>query len=306
MTRQIKIAEFWQTLSHNKLKFDQYHLGYTFSIPNNAIAAITLVNGRCESYLKYQELAYNIYQKGFAVFLFDHLGQGCSSRLLANPHKGHIDHFDSYIDGLDTFVKDVVIANWQGKHYLLAHSMGAAISYLYLASRAHPFSCGVLSAPMFGIPTNGLPFTFAHSLAWVLTKLGLGKYYFLGQQNYQAKPFENNQLMQCETRYKEFRELYSTHPYLQLGGVTIGWLRQAFSAITKMKKCAPSLPIMMLQAEKDTIVLNHAQDAIVEKHININKITYQNSLHEILFEIDTIREQALSDIDRFFKKDLYE
>ena len=112
--------------------------------------------------------------------------------------------------------------------------------------------------------------------------------------------------MQNETRYRVFRQLYKENPNLRLGGVTVGWLKQAFTAIEQIKSTSASLPVLLLQAEKDTIVDNQAQNQIVSKNKLITKKVYQDSWHEILFEQDLIRDKALQDIFDFFKMDLCE
>ncbi|WP_372766525.1 alpha/beta fold hydrolase [Pseudoalteromonas sp.] len=306
MMKQNNIDQFWQNVTHAKLSFHGNQLSYAFIIPKNAKAAVTIVNGRCESYLKYQEVAYDLYSQGFAVFMFDHLGQGLSSRLLPIAEKGYIHQFSDYIEGLALFVNQVVKSHWRGLHYLLAHSMGAAVSYLYLASHPHPFQKAVLSAPMFGIPTKGIPYTLVKLLVTILSLCGFRHHYFFGQSGYQEKPFFNNQLMQSESRYATFRKLYKENPGLQLGGVTVGWLKQAFGAIDKIRNTPAPLPILLLQAENDTIVKNSAQDKVINKNKLISKKIYQDSLHEILFEQDPIRSLALNDIYDFFKTDLCE
>lgn len=304
MTKQHNIDQFWQGITQASLSFHGNQLHYAYLVPKDAKAAVTIVNGRCESYLKYQEVAYEFYQQGYAVFMFDHLGQGLSSRLLPATEKGYINNFADYIDGLALFVDQVVKANWQGKHFLLAHSMGAAISYLYLANKEHPFTKVALSAPMFGIPTANIPNWLARFIVNLFSLLGFNKRYFFGQSGYQDKPFLDNQLMQHEARYRVFRTLYKENPGLRLGGVTVGWLKQAFDAIEQIKVTTAKVPILLLQAENDSIVDNQAQDQMASKNQLISKKVYQTSWHEILFEKDTIRDQALQDIFHFFSTDL--
>ena len=55
-----------------------------------------LVNGRAENMLKWTELAYDFYQQGYDVLLFDHRGQGYSPLII--PQKGHLDEFRFYTD----------------------------------------------------------------------------------------------------------------------------------------------------------------------------------------------------------------
>jgi len=37
---------------------------------------------------------------GFDVLIIDHRGQGRSGRLLADPHLGHVNRFNDYVDDL--------------------------------------------------------------------------------------------------------------------------------------------------------------------------------------------------------------
>ncbi len=59
--------------------------------------AILIVNGRVESYLKYQELAWDLWRQGYSLYLIDHRGQGMSGRMLNDPQKGYVDQFDDYV-----------------------------------------------------------------------------------------------------------------------------------------------------------------------------------------------------------------
>ena len=69
--------------------------------PSNALI---IVNGRIESYLKYQDLANDFYQQGYSVYMYDHRGQGLSGRQLSNKHKGHVDSFSDYVDDLECII----------------------------------------------------------------------------------------------------------------------------------------------------------------------------------------------------------
>jgi lysophospholipase len=53
--------------------------------------SILLLGGRSEFLEKYSEITGKLNQKGFDVYGFDWRGQGLSSRMLANRHKGFID-----------------------------------------------------------------------------------------------------------------------------------------------------------------------------------------------------------------------
>ncbi len=64
---------------------------------------IVVCPGRIESYVKYAELAYDLFHLGFDVLIIDHRGQGRSGRMLADTHRGHVVNFSDYVDDLAAF-----------------------------------------------------------------------------------------------------------------------------------------------------------------------------------------------------------
>ena len=108
-----------------------------------------MVPGRIESYIKYPELAYDLFHCGYDVVIIDHRGQGRSDRLLADSHRGHVVEFSHYVDDLETlYLKEIVSHHYQ-QRYVLAHSMGGAIVALFLASAAGLSRGGVLCADVW-------------------------------------------------------------------------------------------------------------------------------------------------------------
>ena len=127
---------------------------------------VVICPGRIESYVKYAELAYDLFHLGFDVLIIDHRGQGRSGRLLADPHLGHVNRFNDYVDDLAAFWQQEVQAGPWRKRYILAHSMGGAISTLFL--QRHPGVCDAiaLTAPMFGIVIRMPSFMARQILNW--------------------------------------------------------------------------------------------------------------------------------------------
>lgn len=104
---------------------DGINISYMAFEVENEKGAIVISSGRTESYIKYQELVYELTRQGYSVYLHDHRGQGYSDRLLKDDlHKGHVDEFNDYVNDLDTFVRKVVLLKSHKKMFLLAHSMG--------------------------------------------------------------------------------------------------------------------------------------------------------------------------------------
>lgn len=63
--------------------------------------AIFIVPGRSESYSKYPEVVWDLFNCGYDIFVMDHRGQGLSGRLLDDPQLGHVAQFSDYVDDLE-------------------------------------------------------------------------------------------------------------------------------------------------------------------------------------------------------------
>lgn len=127
---------------------------------------IVVCPGRIESYIKYAELAYDLFHLGFDVLIIDHRGQGLSGRLLSDTHRGHVDNFSDYVDDLAAFWQQEVQPGPWRKRYILAHSMGGAISTLFLQRYDHQCDAIALTAPMYGIVMRFPDWMVRHILDW--------------------------------------------------------------------------------------------------------------------------------------------
>jgi len=78
---------FWQNVHQSEFQSsDGVKIAFCQVLQADAKQAVVISNGRVESYLKYQELIFDLYQQGYSVFALDHRGQGLSDRITDNPH----------------------------------------------------------------------------------------------------------------------------------------------------------------------------------------------------------------------------
>lgn len=301
-----QLQRFWQQITTGELAVSpEITLAYMAVTHPSHKRTLVLSNGRVESYLKYQEVIYDCYRQGYNVYALDHRGQGLSSRLTLNPHKGHVEHFDDYIDDFEKFIEQVVLpAQAQDSPlFLLGHSMGCAISSLYVARNPHTFSAAAFSAPMYGIR---LPAP-KPAILWLATWLDKFRRdgepnYVPGGCNYRQVAFEKNELTHCQIRYRRYQQLYNERPELQLGSPTNRWLTESIKAaeycVNSVKHS--TVPMLILQADEDTIVDNTAQDRAIGE--NAQRVIVHGARHEILFESDNIRNHALNSLFDFFQQ----
>ncbi|RQM73970.1 alpha/beta fold hydrolase [Aeromonas jandaei] len=271
--------------------------------------AILIVNGRVESYLKYQELAWDLWRQGYSLYLIDHRGQGMSGRMLNDHDKGYVDQFDDYVVDMKQFHDQIIMADKPAKLFLLAHSMGGAISARYLERWPDDIRAAVLSSPMLGINLGGLPKWLAKGLATTIDTVGgwFGEPpYGPGQGPYQDHGFADNELTHSQSRYQAFRQIYEQHPQIKLGGATAHWIYQGITGADAAIADAGAIktPLLLLQASNDSVVDNAAQDAFCTKaHCEGGKpLRIEGAWHELFIESDDKRQPALTAMLDFFAR----
>ncbi|WP_421262274.1 alpha/beta fold hydrolase [Aeromonas jandaei] len=271
--------------------------------------AILIVNGRVESYLKYQELAWDLWRQGYSLYLIDHRGQGMSGRMLSDHDKGYVDQFDDYVVDMKQFHDQIIMEDKPAKLFLLAHSMGGAISARYLERWPDDIRAAVLSSPMLGINLGGLPKWLARGLATTIGTVGgwFGEPpYGPGQGPYQDHGFADNELTHSQSRYQAFRQIYEQHPQIKLGGATAHWIYQGITGADAAIADAGAIktPLLLLQAGNDSVVDNAAQDAFCTKaNCEGGKpLRIEGAWHELFIESDDKRQPALTAMLDFFAR----
>jgi lysophospholipase len=138
-------------------------------LPNpQEIGRIMIMHGYCEFFGKYHETACRFYQAGFSVFFLELRGHGKSERSHdAEDQRVHVGDFNEYVEDLHSFLQKAVIPhNRTGRLFLFGHSMGGAVSALFLEKHRDMFRCAVLSSPMMQLDIKNLP-------GWILNALKL-------------------------------------------------------------------------------------------------------------------------------------
>lgn len=272
---------------------------------------ILLCPGRIESYVKYPELAYDLFHCGYDVVIIDHRGQGRSGRLLQDSHRGHVEAFDHYVDDLQTLYQKEIASRDYRHRYALAHSMGGAILTLMLARQPKAFDAVVLASPMFGIYLP-MPVWMANQiLNWAEKRPAFRDGYAMGTGKWRARPFGINALTHSRERYRRNLRFYADDPGLRVGGPTYHWVREGVLAGQSILEKAKEIttPLLLLQAGADKVVDNRAQDLFCQAMTTAGQLceggkpfVIDGARHEILFEKDSMRAEALDAIVAFFSR----
>ena len=263
---------------------------------------VLLLQGRTEFIERYAETAHYLLMRGFHVVAFDWRGQGGSERLLPNPAKGHVDHFDDYLLDLDTVITSVITPLGNMPRIALAHSMGGAVLMRALKRDGNAFERCVLSAPMIGLSMVKRP-KIAHFAARLLKALGLSFRYVPGGTDGATFDFSDNPLTRDEARHSIARKVFSVAPELAIGSPTIGWASTSFDAMAALQDpsfpASITTPILVIAGPDDRITSTPVAKAFATRLPNGRFLAIPGSEHEVLLEIEPVRAAFWAAFDAF-------
>ena len=267
-------------------------------------AVIVFVTGRTEYLSKYAEVFYDLKDREFSTFIYDHRGQGSSERLLVDSNKGHVVDFKDYVEDLGMFLKRVVSPQTHSPIFIVSHSMGGTISYLYMRQNPKSIRAAVLCAPMFAINTKPIPQFLSNLLVKSMVLIGSSdKYIFAGGPYNTDKKFAGNDLTHSKVRFDLSKRAVASSSQVALGSPTFGWLEQSFTAIKSIHndKEVAQPPIMILSGTQDSVVTFSSQQDVCERLPNCQMQRIVGARHELLMEIDAIRAEVLGHIVEFIE-----
>ncbi len=266
---------------------------------------LVILPGRGESSLKYAELALELKGQGFDILIIDHRGQGLSERCNGVSDLVHVENFDDYVDDLH-FVYDHFnkLKKYQTKH-AMAHSMGSAIVLRHIQKQGDQLWDGaILSSPMLKIKSKSIPLFIG---AWIIKfYIAFGKKFrpvWNRQVQDSKRIFEGNSLTHCFHRFSWSRKVEGLHPHIISGAPTMQWLSESILVGRKINKDKSSFkkPMLLIQADEDSIVCNEAQNKFAHEVENCRIIRLKECRHEVLQEKNSVRNRALVQIIQFFK-----
>ena len=261
-------------------------------VPKGPVRGSVVVNpGRTEAIENYCEVAEHLTSLGFVVLAHDWRGQGLAHRALADRRLGHARGFGEFLADYAAIL-DAFAARLPRPWIVLGHSMGGCLSLLAMAEGEARFSGAVLSAPMLGLRTGGVPLPVARGLARAFTVLGLGGRATPGPAD-APSTFETNVVTHDRARFARNEAVVAACPDLALGLPTWGWLDFAFAAtsILQRGRGVPRLaiPLTVVAAGDDLLVDNRAAEAVTARALQGRYVEIPGAYHEILQETDAVQ-----------------
>ncbi len=264
-------------------------------------SAIVLAPGRTEGSHTFMQLAYDLRDSGYDLYVIDHRGQGASSRLTDDPLKGHVDRFADYIADYDQFVREVVQPQGYDALYAVGHSMGGAITLDYALSHPETFSAIALSAPMLLI--NTAPLSEKDTL-WYASSVPPEDSVPGGYDWTTVPRFIDNYLTTDPHQFEVLYETDNIFPERRVGPATFGWTAESLRTGQSLRARADLLatPVLMLQAGADRVVVPEAQTMFCAASPHCELVTFSKARHELFFADADVRAQIFERMLGFFAR----
>lgn len=271
---------------------------------DGANGSILWLGGRGDIIEKYLECLADWHGAGWHVSSFDWRGQGGSGRILPDPSVGHIDDFSIWIDDLANFWADWT-ARTPGPHIVMGHSMGGHLVLRALVEKRIVPDAAVLVAPMLGfvgkIPhwltarvVRALGNRFPHRKAW--------------KQNERPSPPDASRqgyLTHDDDRYADEIWWKDQKPELGLGPPSWGWMAASMASYAVIDRPgaveAVRLPVSIVATDGDQLVSPKAIRTAAARLPDGELLIFDKSAaHEVLREVDAVREVGMARIASFF------
>ncbi len=282
---------------------NDWPLPYIAFVHKQPRANIAIAGGYNESFRKYDEAAYDLYQQGYSVYILDYRGQGSAPHFLQNPRKGYVDLFINFTRDFKRFVDLVVPMDPMTPRFLISHSLGGAIAAHYLEKYPEDFAAAALSSPMLSI-NLGREEWIANAELYGLSWLGKDKQLAPGTSMYSPaiSSFDTNIVTHSRERFAKNTSILVAHPEVFVGGQTVHWLIEGIrgSRFARNHGQRTQTKVLLLQAGADEMVLPDGQNLFCKQAQFCTLSVISQSKHEILQEKDEIRDPAFVQILNFF------
>jgi lysophospholipase len=259
--------------------------------------------GRGDVFEKYLETFGHWHARGWAIGSFDWRGQGGSGRCGANPRCGHIERFALFHADLAAYWADWR-ARTPGPHVLIGHSMGGFLALRGLIDGSVDPAAAVLVAPMLGLK-GPIPSALGERLARLTRRLGdPARPAWKGNERPATTETRAALLTHDADRYADELWWQAADPALMTGPPSWNWVAEAF-AETRMLRADPrvdrlQVPVLGLIADADGLVDARAAHRVLDQLPAGRTIAFGGeAAHELLREVDAVRDRALSAIDAF-------
>ena len=252
-----------------------------------------IVHGFTENADKFAELIHSLLVNGFSVVAYDQRGHGRSWRAegVNDLSLTHVDRFEEYVRDME-IVCGRVLADMPKPWVLFSHSMGGAVSALYLEKHPDTFARAAFCAPMIAPERGGLPLWAGKAICGGARALGMGK-----KRMFISKPYAGPEdfATSCAAgreRFDWYEALRTATPEFRNNGPSYGWTMESLNVTAKI--LAPgaveriACPVRVYTAALDNTVRADAQTAFADRLRSGRREVVEGAKHEIYRSADEV------------------
>lgn len=252
-----------------------------------------LVHGFTENAFKYSELIFSLVRAGFNVCAYDQRGHGRSWRdeRITDPSLTHVKDFNEYVRDMEC-VCDQVMKNSPKPWVIFSHSMGGAVTALYLERHSGVFARAALCAPMIAANRGGMPFLLVKAICRGAVLAGKGRQRIFLSKPYAGPEDFSTSAATGKERFDWFDAIKAARPEFSNNGPTYGWTLQSMRVSQmllwpgRVEKI--DAEVRLYSAELDNAVLPQAQRMFARRLKHGQMTVVKGAKHEVFRSTDEV------------------
>ncbi len=272
----------------------------------NPAGTVLVLHGFTENAFKYSELIYSLLRNGFSVVAYDQRGHGRSGRVegLSDASVTHVDAFEDYVNDLEIVCQNL-LAPMPEPHMIFAHSMGGAVTSLYLESHPDTFAAASLCAPMIAPNTSGIPVFVASAICGAAGLLKHGKRHPFFMKPWSGPEDFDTSCATDPVRFAWYDAVKTAREEFRNSVPTYRWTLESMRVTKKiLSPGAPekiTCPVLLSTAEHDSSVMPEPQKQFIERVPKGRRIFVSGARHEIFRSKDDVFFPWWHEILAFFR-----
>ena len=269
---------------------------------------VLVLHGFTECAEKFAEVIYSLVQNGFSVVAYDQRGHGHSWRDDAAKKDislTHVSDFNEYEQDLLS-VCDAVLKKMPKPWMVFAHSMGGAVTSLFLERHPDVFSRAALCAPMIAANLGNIPGPAVHIMCRFFKLTGQGKQRVFVSKPYSGPEDYDTGFATSRERFDWYDKVKQDHSEYWNNGPSYSWTLEAIK-VTKwlLAPGAPEkidCPVKLYTAENDACVYPEPQKQFIGRVKRGEWAFVKGARHEIYRSTDDVLFPWWHDVLAFLKK----
>ena len=274
-----------------------------FSAPKPR-GTVVVLHGFTECADKFSEVIHGFLTAGYSVLAYDQRGHGRSWRKegIDDLSLTHVDHFSDYVRDLE-IVCEKLLKKLPKPWFIFAHSMGGAVTALFLEQHPDVFQKAVLCAPMIAPNRGGIPFVMSEIILGGAKLLGKGKKRIFTSKPYAGPENFDTSCASGRARFDWFDAVKAAKAQFHNNGPTYNWTFGSVNVTRKILRPGAveriACPVRLYAAQEDNSVLPEAQKKFIARVRTGERIEVPGSRHEIYRSGDDVVFPWWEDVLKF-------